>query len=105
MNIKMNKMNTNMKIKKCKNMYKDFIKYSTYANKTWENERLNFNYNTFYEKHKAYLPTNLSPLYKFLSWFTGFTEGDGSFIVNNRGDLAFVVVQSTTDIKVLHYIQ
>ena len=37
MNIKINKMNTNMKIKKCKNMYKDFRKYSTYANKTWEN--------------------------------------------------------------------
>ena len=51
------------------------------------------------------MPTNLSPSYNFLSWFVGFTEGDGSFIVNNRSDLAFVVVQSTTDIIVLHYIQ
>jgi LAGLIDADG endonuclease len=29
----------------------------------------------------------------------------GSFIVNNRGDLAFVITQSTSDLKVLYYIQ
>jgi hypothetical protein len=45
------------------------------------------------------------PSSNFLTWFIGFSEGEGSFIVNNRGDLAFVVTQSTTDIKVLYFIQ
>ena len=101
----MNKMNTSIDMKKCNNIYMDIRKYSTYVNKTWEKKGLNFNFSTFYEKHKAYLPNNLSPSNNFLSWFIGFTEGEGSFIVNNRGDLAFVVVQTTSDIKILHYIQ
>ena len=93
------------KISNRANIYMGNRKYSTYTNKTLEKEELNFNFSTFYEKHKAYLPNNLSPSSNFLSWFVGFTEGEGSFIVNNRGDLAFVVVQSTTDIKILYYIQ
>lgn len=35
----------------------------------------------------------------------GFTEGDGSFIVSTRGNLMFVVTQSTVDIQVLRYIE
>jgi hypothetical protein len=35
----------------------------------------------------------------------GFTEGDGSFIVSTRGNLMFVITQSTVDIQVLHYIE
>lgn len=35
----------------------------------------------------------------------GFTEGDGSFIVNKRGDLAFVITQSTSDIRTLEFIK
>ncbi len=65
----------------------------------------NFNFSLFYEKHKAYLPNKSSPSHNFLTWFIGFTEGEGSFIVNKRGDLAFVITQSTSDIKVLHFIQ
>lgn len=104
--MKNNKMNMNMK-KRCNNIYKYIRKYSTYTNKTWEREKaeLNFNFSNFYVKHKAYLPNNLSPSSNFLSWFVGFTEGKGSFIVNNRGDLALQVLQSTSDLKVLHYIQ
>ena len=102
---KINKMNTSMYMKKCNNINKDIRKYSTYINKTWEKEELNFNFSAFYKKHEVYLPNNLSPSSKFLSWFIGFTEGEGSFVVNNRGDLAFVVVQSTSDIRILHYIQ
>jgi hypothetical protein len=41
----------------------------------------------------------------FLEWFIGFVEGDGCFVMNSRGDLSFVITQSTTDIQVLLYIQ
>ena len=65
----------------------------------------NFDFSTFYAKYKSLLPKNIAPSENFLCWLIGFTEGEGSFIVNNRGDLSFVIVQSTTDIKVLEYIQ
>lgn len=59
----------------------------------------------YYDKLSLYLP-NVTPLsYKFLSWFIGFTEGEGSFIVNNRGDLCFVITQSNVDIEVLEFIK
>jgi len=35
----------------------------------------------------------------------GFTEGEGSFIVNNRGDLTFVITQATNDKQILEYIK
>ena len=69
------------------------------------NTNKNFNFSNFYEKHKNYLPNNVQPSIDFLSWFIGFTEGEGSFIVNNRGDLAFVITQSTSDLKILYFIQ
>lgn len=72
---------------------------------TLEKEEIKFNFSSFYKKHRAYLPNNISPSSNFLSWFVGFTEAEGSFIVNNRGDLSFVVVQSTSGLKVLCYIQ
>ncbi|PQE22340.1 laglidadg endonuclease (mitochondrion) protein [Rutstroemia sp. NJR-2017a BBW] len=37
--------------------------------------------------------------------FNLITEGEGSFIVNNRGDLAFVITQATIDKQVLEFIQ
>jgi hypothetical protein len=64
-----------------------------------------FDFLPFYSKYKAYFPNNIRPSANFLTWFIGFSEGEGSFIVNNRGDLAFVITQSTSDIKVLYYIQ
>ena len=84
-----------------KYIFKNIYKYSTYP----LTEKSEFNFSLFYEKYKTYLPNNLLPSNNFLSWFIGFTEGEGSFIVNNRGDLSFVVVQSTSDIRVLYYIQ
>ncbi len=104
--MKNNKIKINMK-NRCNNIYKYIRKYSVCTNNTWEREKaeLKFNFANFYVKHKAYLPNNLPPSSNFLSWFVGFTEGKGSFIVNNRGDLALQVLQSTSDIKVLHYIQ
>ena len=64
-----------------------------------------FSLDIFYKKHKAYIPNNIPPSNNFLTWFIGFTEAAGSFIVNNRGDLSFVITQSTSDIGVLHYIR
>ena len=51
------------------------------------------------------MPNNKIPSENFLTWLVGFTEGEGSFIVNNRGDLAFVITQATTDKQVLEFIQ
>jgi LAGLIDADG endonuclease len=97
-------MKINMR-KTCNNIYRDIRTYSTDTKMTLEKAELDFNFSAFFEKHKVYLPNNISPSSNFLSWFVGFTEGEGSFIVNHRGDLAFAVVQSTSDINILYYIQ
>jgi len=67
----------------------------------------NFNFINFYERLSLYLREGAltPPSYKFLSWFIGFTESEGSFIVNNRGDLCFVITQSNVDIEVLEFIK
>lgn len=67
----------------------------------------NFNFINFYDRLSLYLRDGAltPPSYKFLSWFIGFTEGEGSFIVNNRGDLCFVITQSNVDIEVLEFIK
>lgn len=41
----------------------------------------------------------------FKSWFIGFTEGDGSFIINKDGYLEFKITQSSLDTQVLFYIK
>jgi hypothetical protein len=41
---------------------------------------------------------------KFLEWFIGFTEGDGSFIVS-KNKVYFDITQSLQDIQVLYYIK
>ena len=42
---------------------------------------------------------------KFKWWFIGFTEGDGSFIINKDGYLEFKVTQSSVDAQILFYIK
>lgn len=42
---------------------------------------------------------------KFKWWFIGFTEGDGSFIVNKDGYLEFKVTQSSIDAQILFFIK
>ena len=68
-----------------------------------------FNFKPFYLQYNNTFPfryaENKAPGLSFLEWFIGFTEGDGSFIVSTRGNLMFVITQSTVDIKVLHYIE
>lgn len=41
---------------------------------------------------------------KFLEWFVGFTEGDGSFIVS-KDKIYFDITQNLADIQVLYYIK
>lgn len=64
-----------------------------------------FNFSPFYLKYKAYFPKAVQPSYNFLTWFIGFSEGEGSFVVNNRGDLAFIITQSTSDVRILYFIK
>ncbi len=42
---------------------------------------------------------------KFKWWFIGFTEGDGSFIINKNGYLEFKVTQSSEDAQILFFIK
>lgn len=64
-----------------------------------------FDFSTFYDKYRTHLPNYKIPSENFLTWLIGLTEGEGSFIVNNRGDLAFVITQATTDKQVLEFIK
>jgi cytochrome c oxidase subunit 1 len=64
-----------------------------------------FNFSSFYVKFKEYYPDYKKPDNKFLEWFIGFSEGEGSFILAKRGDLSFVVTQSSLDLEVLNYIK
>ena len=41
----------------------------------------------------------------FKLWFIGFTEGDGSFIINNDGYLEFKITQSSNDAQILFMIK
>lgn len=65
-----------------------------------------FDFDNFYLKYKTIFgDSQIVPSNEFLSWFIGFVEGDGSFIVAKRGDLSFVVVEDTRDVQVLYMIQ
>lgn len=68
-------------------------------------EDKSFNFESFYKEYSNVYPQNKLPNSKFLEWFIGFTEGEGSFIIAKRGDLSFVITQSTTDIDCLNYIK
>lgn len=86
--------------------YKVYNKLSSLSFKSEYNTvTKNFYLDSFYSKFSLHLPYVTPPSYKFLSWFIGFTEGEGSFIVTSRGDLCFVITQSNQDIKVLEFIK
>jgi len=68
----------------------------------------NFDFSSFYSKFTECYPNSKEPCKKFLEWFIGFSllrTGEGSFILAKRGDLAFVITQSTSDIQSLNYIK
>ncbi len=70
-----------------------------------EDKSEEFDFSFFYKKYNEYF-NNSKPLpeYEFLTWFIGFSEGDGSFVINNRNELSFVITQSTEDEQVLKLI-
>jgi hypothetical protein len=63
-----------------------------------------FNFDVFYSHYANRYPNQEAPSQEFLEWFVGFTEGDGNFTVNGRGELQFVITQNTDDIQILQYI-
>ena len=63
-----------------------------------------FIFDSFYSEYKRHFP-NSEPDVSFLEWFIGFTEGDGSFQVHERGTCAFIISQSSNDKNVLDYIK
>jgi cytochrome c oxidase subunit 1 len=68
-------------------------------------KKTSFNFLPFYDEFVKLYPNNEKPNHSFLEWFIGFSEGEGSFCLAKRGDLSFVVTQSTSDIQVLNYIK
>lgn len=74
---------------------------------TAANQNLNksFEFESFYYKFNEYYPNLKQPNQRFLEWFIGFSEGEGSFIIAKRGDLSFIVTQSSLDIEILNYIR
>ena len=64
-----------------------------------------FNFSQFSKEFKKTHTNSKIPETSFIEWLVGFTEGDGSFIVSSRGNLMFVITQSTLDIQVLYYIK
>lgn len=73
----MNKNTTNLIIYKDISIFKNILTVS----RNIILEKSNFDFSTFYIKYKNHLPYNILPSSNFLSWFIGFTEGDGSFII------------------------
>jgi hypothetical protein len=68
-------------------------------------QRKSFDFSAFYSKFSEYYPNLKQPDNKFLEWLIGFSEGEGCFTLAKRGDLSFVITQSTTDVKSLNYIK
>lgn len=46
-----------------------------------------------------------APHFEFLTWFIGFSEGDGSFVIRKGGVFLFGVYQHKKDIEVLNMIR
>jgi hypothetical protein len=45
------------------------------------------------------------PSSEFLYWLIGFTEGDGCFLVNNRNELSFILIQGKENVGLLYKIR
>jgi hypothetical protein len=86
------------------------LNVSTKSNKKLFNTLVNninetFNFTLFNKKYIEYFNKSRTlPENDFLTWFIGFTEGEGSFIINNRNELSFVITQSTDDESILQLI-
>lgn len=81
------------------------MSFLLFNNAIYNDKIKNFNFDSFYFKFKEYYPNYKLPSTEFLEWFVGFTEGEGSFILAKRGDLSFIITQSTSDLDSLNYIK
>ena len=63
-----------------------------------------FKFENFYREYQLYMKKP-APNLEFLTWFIGFTEGDGSFVIRKRGVFLFGVYQHKKDIEVLNMIR
>jgi Cytochrome C and Quinol oxidase polypeptide I/LAGLIDADG endonuclease len=66
----------------------------------------NFDFSAFYICfNKYHLDLKTRPSEHFLCWLIGFTEGDGSFVVNKKGDLSFIITQGEKAKNILYVIK
>jgi len=89
------------------NKFSIISNFSTFTNVILENSKQgkSFDFSLFYNRFTKIYPDKKKPDSKFLEWLIGFSEGEGSFCLAKRGDLSFVITQSTYDIGVLNYIK
>lgn len=66
---------------------------------------LTFNFDPFINKFKLVFPNASLPSKNELSWIIGFTEGDGSFVVNKRNELSFILIQGINNVDILYKIK
>lgn len=81
------------------------LKLNTIAALAFNKNQTSFCFTKFYALYNKYYPNNIKPKTSFLEWFIGFSEGDGSFIVNSRGTPVFVITQNTYDLQILEHIK
>ncbi|KAM9955026.1 hypothetical protein ACTFIR_012870 [Dictyostelium discoideum] len=70
-----------------------------------EDEEFEFKLEAFKNKFKERYPLKTVPSDDYLTWFIGFVEGDGCFLVTNRNDLMFIVTQGIDNLDVLNEIK
>jgi len=89
------------------NKFSIISNFSTFTNVILENSKQgkSFDFSLFYNRFTKIYPDKKKPDSKFLEWLIGFSEGEGSFCLAKRGDLSFIITQSTYDIGVLNYIK
>lgn len=75
------------------NVNRSYRSYRSYSSLS-----LDFDYGSSETKRKALDIT-------FIHWLIGFSEGDGSFIINNSGYLEFKITQSSVDAQILFFIK
>lgn len=80
--------------------YEEYIKNNN--NNNLNNNQ--FNFEIFNKEYKRRFPNKELPNKEFLTWFIGFFEGDGSFILAKRGDIGICITQSEKDKNILNYI-
>lgn len=73
----------------------------------YQHQFLDFNFLLFKSEWTKKSKNKDLPIPKdsFLSWLIGFTEGDGSFVVNHRNELSFILIQGEANYQILYKIQ